>query len=99
MALRLRLPSGTAEALRERAVETGRSQQELIRDAVDAYLGLGSELAPLGGSIDDLLMRGLARRPSVPYREATRMIALPEGVTSIELLQRENLLLGEGLHG
>jgi plasmid stability protein len=89
MAMNLRLPPDTAEALRERAAKSGRSQQELIREAVDAYLGLGPEAAPFRGSIDDLVTRGLARRPAVPYREATRMIALDHGVTSLDLLQRE----------
>lgn len=90
MAMNLRLPPDTAEALRERAAETGRSQQELIREAVDAYLGLGTEVVPFRGSIDDLVARGLARRPEVPYREARKMIVLPDGVNSLDLLQRED---------
>lgn len=40
MATNLRLREETAEALRERANATGLSQQQLIRQAVDEYLGL-----------------------------------------------------------
>ena len=88
--MNLRLPPDTAQALRERAAETGRSQQELVREAVDDYLGLGSEVVPFRGSIEDLVARGLARRPDAPYREAIQPIVLPEGVTSLDLLQRED---------
>ncbi len=90
MAMNLRLPPDTAEALRERAASTGRSQQELIREAVENYLGLGTESLPFRGSVDDLVARGLARRPDVPYREATRMLVLPDGMNSLDLLQRED---------
>ena len=41
MATNLRLRPEQSEALRVRASATGRSQQELIRDAVDRYLDLG----------------------------------------------------------
>ena len=37
MAMNLRLPSELAEALRALAEETGRSQQELARDAIAEY--------------------------------------------------------------
>jgi hypothetical protein len=91
MAMNLRLPPETAEALKERSSSTGRSQQELIREAVENYLGLTeTDVRPFTGTSRDLIARGLLRPPDSPYREATTMITLPEGVTSLDLLQRED---------
>jgi len=47
MATNLRLRPATEAALRERSASTGRSQQQLIRDALDQYLGL-AESHPSG---------------------------------------------------
>lgn len=91
MAMNLRLPPATADALKERAASTGRSQQELIREAVESYLGLKeNDLRPYRGTTADLIARGLVRPPDTPYRQATRMLTLPDGVTSLDLLQRED---------
>lgn len=90
MATNLRLKPETETALREEADRTGRSQQDLIREALDQYLGL-SELPPKArSSIQDLIDSGLVRPPTMPYRRATRLMKLPDGVTSLDLLDRED---------
>ncbi len=91
MAMNLRLPPATADALRERSANTGRSQQELIREAVEEYLGLkADEFRRFRGTSDELIARGFLRPPDTPYREATVMLTLPPGVNSLDLLMRED---------
>jgi hypothetical protein len=89
MATNLRLRPETESALRAEAERTGRSQQELIREALDRYLGIG-EIGPRPGSIDDLIARGLLIPAREPYRRPHRRLALPPGVTSLDLLDRED---------
>lgn len=86
MATNVRIPPETAELLRERAELSGLSQHAIILDALDAYLS-ASRTRP---TMQQLIARGLASPPLVPYREATRMLTLPEGVTSLDLLDRED---------
>jgi len=89
MATNLRLRPDAEAAVRAEAVRTGRSQQELIREAVDAYLGLRpshprSETEAL-----------IADRSALPARtpfvevDADDMVPLPDGVTTLELLDRD----------
>jgi hypothetical protein len=90
MATNLRLRPATEAALRERAASTGRSQQELIRDALDLYLGL-VDAPPVGRrrSREDLYAAGLL----IPARGPVRWVDEPldlGGQTSIELLDRED---------
>lgn len=88
MATNLRLRPEAETALREAAERTGRSQQELIREALDRYLGLGAN--PHSPSIDKLVADGTLIPPRIPYRRPHRLIELPEGVTSLDLLDRED---------
>ena len=90
MATNLRLKPGTETALREESERTGRSQQDLIREALDQYLGLKETPSSARASIQDLIDSGLVRPPRMPYRRATRRLKLPEGVTSLDLLDRED---------
>lgn len=90
MATNLRLRPETETALRERAESTGRSQQELIREALDQFLGLSARPDVAPGSIADLIARGVLIAPREPYRRVTNPIKLPEGVTSLDLLDRED---------
>lgn len=71
------------------AERTGRSQQDLIREALDRFLGL-TGAAPVRTSMDDLIARGVVIPARVPYRRPHRLIELPEGVTSLDLLDRED---------
>ena len=67
---------------------TGRSQQELIREALDRYLGVG--MTPGSRSMDRLIASGAVIPPEVPYRRPHRLITLPDGITSLDLLDRED---------
>jgi len=87
MATNLRLRSETENALRAEAERSGRSQQELIREAVDRYLGLVPDIAVTSNE-DPLLTSGAVRAPRVPYRRPRRRITLPSGVTTSDLLDR-----------
>jgi hypothetical protein len=89
MATNLRLRPAAEMALRDEAERTGRSQQDLIREALDRFLGL-AETIPTLTSRDDLIARGIIVPAQVPYRRPHRLIDLPDGVTSLDLLDREN---------
>ncbi len=69
-------------------MRSGRSQQELIREALDQFLGLGVE--PVSRSMDALIADGTVIPPRVPYRRADRLLELSDGVTSLDLLGRED---------
>jgi hypothetical protein len=68
-------------ALRDAARATGRSQQELIREAVERYLVVGSN----SGERDRLIAAGIVR-PATPFPDVEPWLALPAGTTSLELL-------------
>lgn len=87
MATNLRLREELEVALRERAERTGRSQQELIREALERYLGLGN---PRDISIEELIARGVVRPAREPMRHSDHLLTLPPGVTSLDLLDRED---------
>lgn len=93
MATNLRLRKEAEEALRVESERTGRTQQELIRRAVDTALGLNPEgLAPSAADVErrqELRRRGITP-PRVPYREATTLIQLPAGTASTDVIDRED---------
>ena len=108
MNLRLRPEAEAEAALRAEADRANRSQQGLIRDAVDQYLGLdvgrrgrrgggrwsNRSVVLLDGPLDGPF-EGLGAARSVkpargPLRYASRLIELPEGVTSLDLLDRDD---------
>lgn len=87
MATNLRLRDETELALRKESERSGRSQQDLIREALDRFLGLSD---PRDESTESLISRGLLVRPSHPLRHSDRLLELPPGVTSLDLLDRED---------
>jgi len=88
VATNLRLRPDAEAALRDRAARTGRSQQELIRAAVDRYLGLGAREVPQSES--ELLIAGGAVLPArTPYRPGEKFVDLPSDVTTADLLDRD----------
>jgi hypothetical protein len=89
MATNLRLRHDAEEAVRLRAQRSGRSQQEIIREALDRYLGLAPADAPRN-QLEELIAAGAVRPPRTAYRKATKRIVLPGGVTSAQLLERED---------
>ena len=99
MATNLRLRPDAEAALRAEAERSGRSQQEILRDAVDRYLDLaggdptGGDAAggdPTGG--DALLRSGALLPPRTRYRRVMPTTTLPAGTTSLELLDRDERL-------
>jgi hypothetical protein len=89
MATNLRLRREAADAVRQEAERTGRSQQDVIREAVDRYLGLTPPTSP-GDELDVLVTARGVLRPRNAYRKPARRICLPEGVTSSDLLDRQD---------
>lgn len=85
--MNLRLRPEAAEALRAEAQRTGRTQQELLREAVDRYLGL---VPAVRSEADALVAAGLARPPRIPYRKVSPRRTLPPGVSSLDLLDRDD---------
>lgn len=89
MAMNLRLRPELESALRDESKRTGRSQQDLIREALEAFLGR-SVGTSASRSIDDLIAAGIVKpaRPMLPRPE--KLLSLPEGVTTMDLLDRED---------
>lgn len=86
MATNLRLRPEAEEALRAESAKTGRSQQELIRLAVDQFLGLST---PRAATLDELIAAGVITPPR-PLRDDVQPIVLPSGTNSLDLLDRED---------
>jgi hypothetical protein len=84
MATNLRLSDELAEELRAEAERTGRSQQEVIRRALEAAFAAGS--APAGS------WRAGARPPRRPYSAPPRRFPLSDGLGSLDLLERDDRL-------
>ncbi|MHB1171898.1 MAG: kynureninase/PvdN C-terminal domain-containing protein [Lacisediminihabitans sp.] len=61
-----------------------------IREALDRFLGLMEQPVVVRDSIDDLIARGVLIAAREPLRHVDRPFTLPEGVTSIDLLDRED---------
>lgn len=89
MATNLRLRPDAEEALRAQAAEVGRSQQELIREAVDRYLGLGSDPVPRTGQ-GALLASGAVLPARTAFRESDHLLQLHEGFSTLRMLDRED---------
>ena len=89
MATNLRLRAVAEEALRREAERTGRSQQDLIREAVDRYLGLAGD-RPSTSDRDVVVASGLALPARRAYEELEELVRLPEALTTIDLLDRDD---------
>ncbi len=85
VATNLRLSPKTALALQEAARKTGRSQQDLIRDAVELYLGIGRK----SGDRERLIASGVLK-PGTPFEDVEPWVVLPPGVSSLDLLDRND---------
>lgn len=85
VAMNLRLSDAAAAALRAAAQRTGRSQQELLREAVEQYLGLHRDST----TREQAIQSGLVRPPA-PFQDVKPGIVLPTGQSSIDLLERDH---------
>lgn len=84
MATNLRLNEKTAKALREAAKSRGQSQQELIREALERFLGLDNEM----NDRDRAIASGLVK-PGTPFVGGEPTLVLPDGMTTLDLLDRD----------
>ena len=87
--MNLRLDGSAERALRQRAADTGHSQQELVRAAVDRFLHLPAG-PPSGGDLDSLVAAGRLRPPRTPYRRPAHRLPPPPGVSTAYLLERDD---------
>lgn len=88
MAMNLRLNAEAEAALRAEAQRTGRSQQDLLREALAQYLGM----LPRQAGIDPLIATGKVDPPRVPYRDVRPRLRLDQGERSVDLLDRDDRL-------
>jgi hypothetical protein len=88
MATNLRLSAEAEAALRAAAQRTGRSQQDLLREAVAQYLGL----VPSPTTIDPVIASSRVNPPRVPYRSVRPTLRLDQGELGIDLLDRDDRL-------
>jgi predicted DNA-binding protein len=84
MSTNLRLSSEAAAALKEASAKSGRSQQELIREAVDRYLGRTNKQGDLQAAVNS----GLVNPPS-SFQDFAPSIHLEGGRTTVDLLDRD----------
>jgi hypothetical protein len=85
--MNLRLGSEAEAALRAEAERTGRSQQDILREAVGKYLGLVTSQA---GDTDPLIARGTIAPPRVPFRDVAPRLPPRPGESSLDPLDRED---------
>jgi hypothetical protein len=84
MSTKLRLSAEAASALRDASTRTARSQQDLLREAVDRFLGLGA------GDQDSAraVATGLVRAPT-EFLDVEASVRLQRGQTTMQLLDRD----------
>lgn len=87
VAMNLRLSPEAEEAVRREAQRTGRSQQEVIREAIGRHLGLVTNESSRS-ELGVLVSTGTVRPPRAPSRRVAKRLTLPPGVTTADLLDR-----------
>jgi predicted DNA-binding protein len=87
MAKDIRTSREAEAAVQREAERAGRSQREVIREAIDRHLDLSPDEAR-ASELGALIAQGTVRPPRTPYRKATKRIVLPAEVTSADLLDR-----------
>lgn len=92
MATNLRLRPEAEAALRAEAERSGRSQQDILREAVDRHLNLGSPRPAAAVDRESLVASGTVLPPRTPYRRVTPHLTPQDGVDSLDLLDRDDRL-------
>jgi hypothetical protein len=88
VAVNLRLAPELASALQAEAERTGRSQQEILREAVARHLHLVDERP---GSDREAARASQVVQPArVAYRRVTPRLRLPKDTNSLDLLDRDD---------
>jgi hypothetical protein len=91
MAMNLRLAPETERALRAEATRSGRSQQQIVREALAVHLDMGGR-PPAHNDREALVMTGRVYPPRQPYRRVTPVVTLAPGTTTADLLDRDDRL-------
>jgi len=89
MATNLRLPPETERALRTESARSGRSQQQLIREALDRYLRLSDDAGP-HTTAEALIASQLLLPARTPFRDVEPKLRLASGMTTGDLLARDD---------
>jgi hypothetical protein len=87
--MNLRLAPELAAALQAEAERTGQSQQEILRQAVARHLHLVDDDTP-NSDRDTARANQVVRPARVPYRKVKPRPTLPQGTTSLDLLDRDD---------
>jgi predicted transcriptional regulator len=85
MSTNLRLSDELAGALREEAGRRGKSQQDIVREAIAKELGIAAECTPM-----ELAVRAGTVEAPEPFRDVEPTLTLPHGMRSLDLLDRED---------
>jgi len=85
--MNMRLGAEAEAALRAEAQRTGRTQQDILREAIGQYLGLVPSQA---GSADPLLTHGKVSPPRVAFRDVLPRLRLRPDENSVDLLDRDD---------
>jgi len=85
--MNLRLSPEAEEAVRREADRTGRSQQEVIREAIGRHLGLVTGEGTRS-ELSLMVSMGNVRPPRALSRKVVTRLRLPPGMTSADLLDR-----------
>ncbi len=85
MSTNLRLSEELAAALRKESTRTGRSQQEIVREAIASRLGL----VPDETALQKAIREGRVEAPE-PLQDFEPSLTLPPGRSSIDLLERDD---------
>lgn len=87
MAMNLRLTADEAAALRNEAEQTGCSQQDIVRTAVDRHLAHSSDRVSRTKPPRQAQRLG---PPRLEYRKVVPTIQLEDETTSLDLLERDD---------
>jgi predicted DNA-binding protein len=90
MAMNLRLTPEAEEALRAEAKRTGRSQQDLLREALDRYLHIQAAFRRTSAAAEALISAHMVTQPRHLYRKVTPRLRPPAGASSLDLLDRDD---------
>lgn len=85
MSTNLRLSAELAAALRAAAARSGRSQQDIVREAIANQLGVASGQTAMQQAVRE----GTVESPE-PFRDVEPILVLPRGTSSLDLLDRED---------
>ena len=87
--MNLRLPPETERALRAEAARSGRSQQQLIREALDRYLQ-SSDDRSRASTAESLIASRRLLPARTPFRDVVPKLRLPSGITTGDLIARDD---------